>query len=70
MSPESFTTPGGVDSLCETCLHMKPFVSPRGSRFLMCLLATDDARFAKYPPQPIVNCIGYQEAAAMETDGD
>jgi hypothetical protein len=40
---------------------MREIVSGKGSRFLLCQLTRDDARFPKYPPQPIVRCEGYEE---------
>ena len=39
---------------------MREIVSAKGSRFLLCKLAQSDARFAKYPPQPVVGCEGYR----------
>ena len=52
------------NSLCETCQHMREIVSPKGSRFLLCGLSRSDARFPKYPPQPLVRCAGYHEQRA------
>lgn len=51
-----------MQSLCESCSHMRANVSPKGSRFLMCRLAKDNERFAKYPPQPVMRCTGYDES--------
>ena len=48
-------------SLCETCRQMREIVSGKGSRFVLCQLAQDDARFPKYPPHPIIKCEGYKE---------
>jgi hypothetical protein len=39
---------------------MRLITSGRGSQFLLCRKSQDDPRFAKYPPQPIVRCSGYQ----------
>jgi hypothetical protein len=47
-------------SLCQSCRSMREVVSGRGSRFLLCRKAQDDSRFAKYPPQPVVRCEGYE----------
>jgi hypothetical protein len=47
------------DSLCRTCAHCKTIVSGKGSRFLLCEVALQDRRFAKYPPQPVLACAGY-----------
>jgi len=49
-----------TNSLCESCNSMREVVSAKGSRFLLCQLSTVDSAFAKYPPQPIVRCRGYQ----------
>jgi len=48
-------------SLCESCAWMRPIVTPKGSRFLLCQMAQTDARYPKYPPQPVVRCNGYAE---------
>jgi len=50
-----------IPSLCEFCLHMKEVVSGKGSRFLMCQKSADDNHFQKYPPQPIVQCRGFEQ---------
>jgi hypothetical protein len=54
-------------SLCETCRFFREVVSGKGSRFLMCLMSQTDARFRKYPPQPIRQCSGYER---REPDND
>ena len=51
-----------VRSLCETCRHVKPIVTPKGSRFQLCQLSRSDARYPKYPPQPVMRCAGYEDA--------
>jgi hypothetical protein len=58
-----------VISLCETCRHRREVVSGKGSRFLLCRLSREDARFAKYPPQPVFRCAGYA-AGENETRDD
>jgi hypothetical protein len=57
------TTP----SLCRTCGHMREIVSRKGSRFVLCTLSQTDARYAKYPPQPVAGCEGFSERDAIET---
>jgi hypothetical protein len=52
------------ESLCENCTQMREVVTPRGSRFLLCTLAQVDRRFARYPPQPVLQCLGYRPAPA------
>jgi hypothetical protein len=39
---------------------MKPIVTPKGSGFLLCQLSQSDARFPKYPPQPVTSCTGHE----------
>ncbi len=45
---------------------MREVVSAKGSRFLLCQLSATDQRFAKYQPQPIVRCNGYQPRTESE----
>ena len=46
--------------LCASCRHGRDIVNDRGSRFLMCERAKTDARYAKYPPQPVLWCPGHE----------
>ena len=59
-------------SLCETCTWMRQIVTPKGSRFLLCQLSQTNSNFAKYPPQPIIRCGGYQgkenDSPSLEID--
>jgi hypothetical protein len=48
-------------SLCETCALMRQVVTPKGSRFLLCQLSQSNPDYPKYPPQPVVQCDGYQQ---------
>jgi hypothetical protein len=47
--------------LCATCRHTAVIVSDRGSRFYRCERSKIDPRFPRYPPLPVVSCIGYDE---------
>jgi hypothetical protein len=49
--------------LCGTCRHGAVIVSDRGSRFYRCERSKTDPRFPRYPPLPVVSCIGYDEEA-------
>jgi hypothetical protein len=49
--------------LCQTCVHVRTITSARGSMFLLCTRAASDARFPKYPPQPVWACRGHEEAS-------
>ena len=42
------------------CKHKKVVTSERGSVFLLCRRSAEDARFPKYPPQPVVSCPGFE----------
>jgi hypothetical protein len=57
-------------SLCETCSRMREVVTPKGSRFLLCQMSWIDARYAKYPPQPVVRCEGHRAAGEPEAEPD
>ena len=46
-------------SLCESCGRMREVISGKGSRFLLCELSRLDARFVKYPGQPVRQCPGH-----------
>ena len=46
--------------LCDHCRHAKRIVSSKGSEFTLCLKHQQDARFAKYPPLPVLSCPGFQ----------
>jgi hypothetical protein len=52
--------------LCGTCEHVKRTETKRGSVFYMCLLASTDAAFRKYPPLPVRRCHGYHPARPGE----
>ncbi|MGC4007385.1 MAG: hypothetical protein QM811_31380 [Pirellulales bacterium] len=54
-------------TLCAACRWVKPVVSGKGSRFLLCRKSLSDPAFAKYPPQPVVRCVGYE---AVSGDDD
>jgi hypothetical protein len=48
--------------LCAACRHARVQRTARGSEFWRCARAETDARFARYPPLPVVSCAGYEEA--------
>jgi hypothetical protein len=45
--------------LCATCEHLRLLASRR-SVFVRCGLAAVDSRFPRYPPLPVVACLGYE----------
>ena len=50
------------NGLCATCRHATVIGTDRGSRFILCERSRTDDRFPRYPPLPVVACIGYEEA--------
>ena len=50
-----------IPSLCQFCLHTREVVSGKGSRFLLCEKSQVDRRFPKYPSQPVLKCIGFEQ---------
>ena len=57
-----------MKSLCTTCRFVREIRTAR-SCFLLCQLSNSDPDYAKYPPQPVRHCEGYEEAGGME-DGE
>jgi hypothetical protein len=55
------TQPG----LCGFCVNARIVETKKGSRFYLCELSTVDPRFPKYPPLPVVRCIGYRPTTAQ-----
>jgi len=56
-------------SLCESCHHMKEVISGKAARFLLCQKYAADNRFQKYPPQPIVQCLGFEQNRGEKGSG-
>ena len=48
-------------SLCPLCKFVREIRSDKGSTFWQCTLSKKDARYGKYPPQPVLRCDGYRE---------
>jgi hypothetical protein len=51
--------------LCASCRFQRLVVGAR-STFSLCERSLTDARFARYPPLPVVQCIGYVRVAMDE----
>jgi hypothetical protein len=45
--------------LCASCVNVRIIENKRGSKFFLCELSKVDQRFPKYPPLPVVACVGY-----------
>ena len=52
--------------LCASCAHARRVTSARGSTFVLCALSQSDARYAKYPPLPVVRCDGYELRSPLD----
>ena len=46
--------------LCDSCVHQKLVRTGRGSEFSLCERSKTDARYAKYPPVPVLRCPGHE----------
>jgi hypothetical protein len=57
-------TPG----LCASCVHVQHVTSSRGSEFYLCRRSLTDPRYPRYPVLPVVQCAGYEPAAAPPTE--
>lgn len=55
-----------MTSLCENCSWMREVKTAKGSRFLLCRLSHQEPTFPKYPPQPVVKCLGFRDESAIE----
>lgn len=53
--------------LCASCINARTIENRRGSQFYMCELSKTDNRFAKYPPLPVLACIGYTPRPSAST---
>jgi hypothetical protein len=53
--------------LCATCRYQRSVEGAR-STFSLCERSFTDPRFLKYPPLPVVQCIGYVERPALDPD--
>ena len=57
--------------LCGVCEHARVLENRRRSRFYLCELSRVDPRYPRYPPLPVLACIGFrprsEEGAAAET---
>lgn len=54
--------------LCATCRHAAMIVTDRGSRFVLCERSKTDGRFPRYPPLPVIACIGWKEVERAVRD--
>lgn len=50
--------------LCSTCRHCRAVQSARGSTFCLCERSRSEPAFPKYPPLPVLHCLGYETKTA------
>ena len=50
--------------LCSDCMHARVIENRRGSRFWLCARSRFDPRFRRYPPLPVLACIGFEVRSA------
>ncbi len=46
--------------LCALCVHARRVTSARGSTFVLCARSQNDAHYPKYPPLPVIRCVGHE----------
>ncbi|TVP57422.1 MAG: hypothetical protein EA351_05835 [Gemmatimonadales bacterium] len=51
---------GPAPGLCGSCRHVRRVRSGKGSTFFLCRRAATDPRFRKYPPIPVLSCVGWE----------
>ena len=55
--------------LCEKCAFVRRVENERASIFYLCERSFEDSRYPKYPPLPVLACLGF-EVAANEHEGE
>ena len=55
---------GADPGLCWTCKHSKVNQTRRGTAYLRCTRAEWDDRLRRYPPLPVLSCVGYEQRPA------
>jgi len=54
--------------LCATCRHCR-IVQAARSTFHLCTRSFTDRRFPKYPPLPVLRCIGFEKQEIPKDSG-
>jgi len=58
--PQAERPPARPGNLCEVCRHVRRIQNAKGSVFLLCRRSESQPEFPKYPPQPVVECRGFE----------
>ena len=56
--------------LCLSCRWVHTVTNRRGSTFYRCGRADTDPAFPRYPPLPVLQCVGYEKQADEEGSGE
>jgi hypothetical protein len=56
----------GAIGLCGRCVHIRAQDTKRGAVFYRCARADEDDRFMRYPPIPIVRCLGFEKRSDVQ----
>lgn len=49
--------------LCADCINSRLVEAKLGALFYLCELSATNPNFPKYPPLPVLNCLGYKAKA-------
>jgi hypothetical protein len=55
--------------LCARCCMASVARSARGGRFWRCERADSDPAYLRYPPLPVLRCLGFEEAGKLGPGG-
>jgi propionyl-CoA synthetase len=55
---------GADPGLCWACRHSKVNETRRGTAYIRCTRAEWDDRLRRYPPLPVLSCVGYEQREA------
>jgi hypothetical protein len=55
--------------LCLSCRWVRTVTNRRGSTFFRCGRADSDPSFPRYPPLPVLQCAGYENAGTVDEAG-
>jgi propionyl-CoA synthetase len=61
---------GAPTGLCGSCRYAHLNETRRGPVYLRCTRASWDERLVKYPPLPVLSCVGFDQASAATSDDE
>ena len=56
--------------LCADCRHARRVSSRRGSAFLLCGRSATEPEYPRYPPLPVLRCVGYERGTPTPATGE